>query len=68
MAPNLALQGAMLAMKVHEMADRAIDIARGGDGNPPWRSTTHPPFEDRAVVVDDTYRSMIHGIDDLGST
>lgn len=53
-APNIALQGAVLALKTLDMAVRAIDIARGGDGNPAWRSQTHPPFstrEDRVVRV-----------------
>ncbi len=59
MAPNMALQGAMLAMKAHEIADRAIDIARGGDGDPGWTSATHPPFQVRASLVADAYRGLL---------
>jgi hypothetical protein len=63
-APNIALQGAVLAMKAHEIADRAIDLARGGDGAPSWRSTTHPPFEARAQLVEEVYRSLTQGVED----
>ncbi len=58
-APNIALQGAMLALKTLEMASQAIDIARGGDGNPAWRSQTHPPFSAREEQVVRIYQQSI---------
>jgi hypothetical protein len=63
-APNMALQGAVLAMKAHEIADRAIDLAQGGDGTPSWESTTHPPFEERASLVEEVYSSLVEGVQD----
>jgi hypothetical protein len=57
-APNIALQGAIMAMKAHEIADRAIDIARGGDGNPKWTATTHPPFNLRVGRLMEIYRQV----------
>jgi hypothetical protein len=59
MAPNMVLQGAAHAMKIHEIADRAIDLARGGDGNPVWSSMTHPPFSQRAQAVFSAYEDLV---------
>lgn len=53
-APNVALQGALLGMKTHEMADRAITMARGGV--PPPTSASHPPFAARAQFLIEVYR------------
>lgn len=63
-APNMALQGAALAMKVHEIADRAIDLANGGNGDPPWSSTSHSPFHLRTELLMRTYSQMVEGLPD----
>ena len=44
MAPNMALQGAVLALKVHEIADDAI---RQAIRTPVAANSTHPPFDQR---------------------
>jgi hypothetical protein len=59
MAPNMVLQGATHAMKIHEIAERAIDLARGGDGNPVWSSTSHPAFSQRAQSVFLAYKELV---------
>lgn len=64
MAPNMVLQGATLAMKIHELADRAIDLARGGNGDPAWESTSHPPFSERARTVFSAYEALIGASDE----
>ena len=53
-APNIALQGAVLGMKAHEMVDRARSMALGGAPLP--ASSTHPPFADRVEAVLAAYR------------
>jgi hypothetical protein len=52
--PNIALQGALLAMKAADVARRVKAIARGGviEDEP----LTHPPFADRVAVFVDTYQ------------
>lgn len=64
MAPNMLLQGAILAMKIHEIADRALDLALGGDGDPEWGSETHPPFDLRASQVIEVYRAFVSRVED----
>lgn len=59
MAPNMVLQGAALAMKVHEIADRVIHLGRGGTGDPLWASTSHPPFDERATAVFAAYADVV---------
>ena len=46
--PNIALQGAVMAMRIHEIADEAIAMATG---RPLVPSTTHPPFSERIQLV-----------------
>jgi hypothetical protein len=53
-APNVALQSALLAMKVHETVDDALLIF----GRPPTPSTTHPPFHARAKRVLQMYETL----------
>ncbi|NUT91663.1 MAG: hypothetical protein HOY78_06485 [Saccharothrix sp.] len=57
-APNMALQGPVLAMKAHELVQRALAVV-----SPTVVSTTHPPFADRLTAVLDAY-SAIPGIAD----
>jgi hypothetical protein len=56
---NIALQGAVLAMKAHEVLDAALDIAKTGtpqsleDG-----STTHPPLRLRMDTLEEAFRRL----------
>lgn len=52
--PNVALQSALFAMKVHEIVDDALVIF----GRPPTPSTTHPPFSARANTVLQMYQAV----------
>lgn len=52
-APNMALQGPVLAMKAHEVVDRALALVR-----PTATSPTHPPFERRLEAVLDAYLAL----------
>ena len=54
--PNMALQGAAVAMKVHEIFDsvQAVVSAEHG-GEPP---ATHPPFDQRLQVIEQVYLRM----------
>jgi hypothetical protein len=51
--PNIALGGALLGMKIHEVVDDGLRVL----GRPPTRSTTHPPFSLRADAVHGQYMS-----------
>lgn len=54
-APNVALQGAVLAMKAYEVLERA----RGFGGASPrlkLEVLSHPPFQQRAALCRDVYR------------
>ena len=64
MAPNVALQGAMVAMKIHEIADEAIEIVTGLVPGHRRANATHPPFDVRAAQVFEAYRSSIADLDD----
>lgn len=59
MAPNMTLQGAMLAMKVHEIADDAIGIMTGAEADHDSPAASHPPFEARSRLVFEAYRRML---------
>jgi len=61
-APNIALQGAVVGMKVHEMVDEALVMARGGRPLP--TSTTHPPFADRFALLVDQYNQTYGALGD----
>ena len=54
---NLALQGAILAMKAHEVLDMALQVARTGTWKPDSGSPTHPPFARRMALLDELYLS-----------
>ena len=49
--PNIALQGAVLAMKSQEILDRALLIACSGRNGILAPSHTHPPFEQRLETI-----------------
>lgn len=61
-APNIALQGAVVGMKVHEMVDEALVMARGGRPLP--ASSTHPPFADRFALLVDQYNQTYGALGD----
>ncbi|WP_327096077.1 hypothetical protein OIE68_40060 [Nocardia vinacea] len=61
---EIALQGAILALRVQDIADRAIDLSSGGDGEPTWTSTTHPPIDVRMESLREVYNSWIRQPDD----
>jgi hypothetical protein len=52
---NMALQGAILAMKAHQIFDRSLDIARRGVTGTDIGSATHPPFELRIAQLEQAY-------------
>lgn len=52
-APNMALQGPVLAMKAHELVDRALAFVR-----PAGARSSHPPFEQRLQAVFDAYAHL----------
>jgi hypothetical protein len=58
------LQGAVLALKTHEIMYNAIQLARGDGGDPVWRSETYPSFSDRLEHVIYTF----HGYSDYQDT
>jgi hypothetical protein len=58
---NMALSGAVLAMKANQLIDLALSIARTGMPTAPV-SLTHPPFETRLALLEQGYLS---GRDDL---
>lgn len=64
MAPNIALQGAMVAMKIHEIADEAIEIVTGRAPGSAAQNATHPPFAVRADQVFQAYKSSITDVED----
>lgn len=51
--PNMALQGAVTAMKLHEIFDSVLDAITARHAAP--AATTHPPFEQRLDVVKQVY-------------
>ena len=56
--PNIALQGAVLAMKSQEILDRALLIACSGRNGILAPSHTHPPFEQRLASIYRMYRRL----------
>lgn len=64
MAPNMVLMGATLAMRIHEVAYQAINLALGGDGNLGWASTSHPPFSERAEATFLAYENLLDASDE----
>lgn len=62
--PRAALQGAILAVKAHEMAGRAIDMAAGETGTPGPTSAWHAPVAARLELVQQTYGSMVEDAGD----
>jgi hypothetical protein len=52
--PNMALQGAVTAMKVHEIFDAVLGAIAVRHAAP--AATTHPPFEQRLDVIKQVYR------------
>lgn len=52
---NLALQGAMLAMKALEVIDAALSIATTGTVAPANAQSTHPPFAQRTAALEQAY-------------
>jgi hypothetical protein len=53
---NMALQGAILAMKAHEIFDAAVEIARAGQATHAEGSASHPPFRQRMDLLERIYR------------
>jgi hypothetical protein len=66
--PNIALQGAVLAMKAQEIVDRAMDMARGGSGDVYEGSITHPPFAERLSKLLRFYSYLTAANDDEALT
>jgi hypothetical protein len=62
--PNIALQGAVLAMKSQELIDRALILAYGGDESALEPLATHPPFLQRLQQIYDFYAEEIKGRSD----
>jgi hypothetical protein len=58
------VQGAVLALKTHEIMSDAIHLARGGGGNLVWSSEDYPSFSDRLEQVIHTF----HGYTDYQDT
>jgi hypothetical protein len=53
---NMALQGAILSMKAHEVLDEALQLARTGEISGSSRvSNTHPPFAARISLLKDIF-------------
>jgi hypothetical protein len=52
---NMALQGAIVAMKVHQVLGQALAIATRGVAGPDVGSASHPPLERRIAQVQQTY-------------
>jgi hypothetical protein len=52
---NIALQGAMVAMKAHELFEQALVVARTGRVVAPQVSTSHPPFAERIALLEHIY-------------
>jgi hypothetical protein len=57
--PNIALQGAVLAIKSQEMIDRTLILACGGDESALAPSATHPPFDVRLKTIYTQYADAI---------
>jgi hypothetical protein len=53
--PNMALQGAIVAMKAHQIFDRALSTVQHGRALPDDGSPTHPPFERRIAQLEALY-------------
>jgi hypothetical protein len=53
--PNMALQGAIVAMKAHQIFDRALSTVQHGQVLPDDGSPTHPPFERRIAQLETLY-------------
>jgi hypothetical protein len=53
--PNMALQGAIVAMKAHQVFLRAVGIAMNGVPIPDQGSESHPPFDARLKQLQDWY-------------
>jgi hypothetical protein len=49
--PNVALNGALMAMKIHQVVDEALHMF----GKPLPPSDTHPPFDVRSAALWDAY-------------
>ncbi|WP_158580747.1 ImmA/IrrE family metallo-endopeptidase [Cellulomonas rhizosphaerae] len=56
-APNMSLQGALLAVRIHEVVQEALTIAGRPEAAP---SDTHPPLRDRLAMLVDLYREDVH--------
>ncbi|ROS27909.1 ImmA/IrrE family metallo-endopeptidase [Cellulomonas sp. PhB150] len=61
-APNMSLQGALLAVRIHEIVQEALTTAGRPEAAP---SDTHPPLRDRIDMVVDLYREQVHREGDL---
>jgi hypothetical protein len=59
---NMALSGAVLAMKANQLIDLALAIARTGKPTPP-ESLTHPPFETRLAGLQQGYLAAQKDLD-----
>ena len=56
-APNMSLQGALLAVRIHEVVQEALTTAGRPEAAP---SETHPPLRDRIDMLVDLYRQDVH--------
>jgi hypothetical protein len=52
---NMALEGAVVAMKAHQLFNRAVSIARTGAAGTDEGSASHPPFERRIAQLQQFY-------------
>ncbi|RHA38185.1 hypothetical protein D1825_14895 [Cellulomonas rhizosphaerae] len=53
----MSLQGALLAVRIHEVVQEALTIAGRPEAAP---SDTHPPLRDRLAMLVDLYREDVH--------
>jgi hypothetical protein len=54
---NIALMGAELVMKAHEIFDQVFGLVRGGE-MPDESVASHPPFAQRAAVLEQLYLQL----------
>lgn len=52
---DVALQGAVIAMKTHEILESALDIASVGERRPAVEGPTHPLFATRIALIEQLY-------------
>lgn len=63
-APNVALQGSVLAMKAHELLLRARQLADQPEDLVGREASGHPSFSQRAVLCREVYRWCLPNVND----